>query len=145
MVEGAALEMLCGETHLGFESLTLRQTKQTTLVVVFFVLQSEWKGIRRTSGTEQQSGELLRPRATKRPQAREPNPYLAAKKPAKFRLVVFFYPSRQAWYIIAARSVVHIIKVGKPTLHLITRQRAFRLRLDDIQNFVLMICNSLRN
>ena len=26
-VEGAALEMLCGETHLGFESLTLRQTK----------------------------------------------------------------------------------------------------------------------
>ena len=24
MVEGAALEMLCGETHLGFESLTLR-------------------------------------------------------------------------------------------------------------------------
>ena len=26
VVEGAALEMLCGETHLGFESLTLRQT-----------------------------------------------------------------------------------------------------------------------
>ena len=26
MVEGAALEMLCGETHLGFESLTLRQS-----------------------------------------------------------------------------------------------------------------------
>ena len=25
MVEGAALEMLCGETHPGFESLTLRQ------------------------------------------------------------------------------------------------------------------------
>ena len=25
VVEGAALEMLCGETHLGFESLTLRQ------------------------------------------------------------------------------------------------------------------------
>ena len=26
-VEGAALEMLCGETHLGFESLTLRQKR----------------------------------------------------------------------------------------------------------------------
>ena len=26
VVEGAALEMLCGETHLGFESLTLRQS-----------------------------------------------------------------------------------------------------------------------
>lgn len=25
VVEGAALEMLCGETHPGFESLTLRQ------------------------------------------------------------------------------------------------------------------------
>ena len=25
VVEGAALEMLCGETHLGFKSLTLRQ------------------------------------------------------------------------------------------------------------------------
>ena len=28
MVEGAALEMLCGETHLGFESLTLRDQKK---------------------------------------------------------------------------------------------------------------------
>ena len=27
MVEGAALEMLCGAIHLGFESLTLRQQK----------------------------------------------------------------------------------------------------------------------
>ena len=28
MVEGAALEMLCGETHPGFESLTLRHIKR---------------------------------------------------------------------------------------------------------------------
>ena len=27
------LEMLCGETHLGFESLTLRQKKRPTLAV----------------------------------------------------------------------------------------------------------------
>ena len=27
MVEGAALEMLCGQNHLGFESLTLRHEK----------------------------------------------------------------------------------------------------------------------
>ena len=31
----------------------------------------------------------------------------------------------QAWHIITARSVVHIIKGGKPPLYLITRQRAF--------------------
>ena len=37
MVEGAALEMLCGETHLGFESLTLRQIKeQIPLWCLFF-------------------------------------------------------------------------------------------------------------
>ena len=29
MVEGAALEMLCGETHPGFESLTLRQKSKS--------------------------------------------------------------------------------------------------------------------
>ena len=28
VVEGAALEMLCGETHLGFESLTLRHCQE---------------------------------------------------------------------------------------------------------------------
>ena len=32
MVEGAALEMLCGETHLGFESLTLRQIITVILI-----------------------------------------------------------------------------------------------------------------
>ena len=32
MVEGAALEMLCGETHPGFESLTLRQ-KITVILI----------------------------------------------------------------------------------------------------------------
>ena len=36
-------------------------------------------------------------------------------------------------------AVVYIIKVGLPTLYLITRQRAFYLRLDDIQHSVLMI------
>ncbi len=30
MVEGAALEMLCGETHPGFESLTLRQKSKSS-------------------------------------------------------------------------------------------------------------------
>jgi hypothetical protein len=37
---------------------------------------------------------------------------------------------------------VHIIKGGEPPLYLITRQRAFCLRLDDIQHFVLVIYNA---
>jgi hypothetical protein len=37
---------------------------------------------------------------------------------------------------------VDIIKGGEPPLYLTTRQRAFPLRLDDIQQFVLMISNS---
>ena len=32
MVDGAALEMLCGETHIGFESLTLRH-KSTVILI----------------------------------------------------------------------------------------------------------------
>ena len=48
-----------------------------------------WGGIRRTSGTEQQSGGLLWPRATKRPQARESNPAGDAKK-KHFRRSAFF-------------------------------------------------------
>jgi hypothetical protein len=52
---------------------------------------------------------------------------------------VVFLSKPQAWRIIAARSVVHIIKGGTPPLYLITRQRAFSLRLDDMQCFALMI------
>ena len=48
----------------------------------------------------------------------------------------------QAWYIIAAQRAVYIIKGGEPPLYLITRQRAFFLRLDDIQHFVLVIYNA---
>jgi len=55
---------------------------------------------------------------------------------------IFVLSKPQAWHIIAARSVVYIIKGGEPPLYLITRQRASFLRLDDIQHFVLMICNS---
>ena len=41
---------------------------------------SELKRTRRTSGTEQQSGELLRPRATKRPQPRDSCPVWKSRK-----------------------------------------------------------------
>ena len=42
-------------------------------------------------------------------------------------------------------AVVYIIKGGLPPLYLITRQRVFSLRLDDIQCSALMICrNKLR-
>ena len=46
-------------------------------------------------------------------------PSAPAKKIDKFRLVDFL-SKPQAWYIIDARSAAYIIKVGKPTLYLIT-------------------------
>ena len=50
-VEGAALEMLCGETHLGFESLTLRQIKgKVTKVTLPFMLQ---KRVRDSKGRKE--------------------------------------------------------------------------------------------
>ena len=48
MVEGAALEMLCGETHLGFESLTLRQERRVIPSGIALLFYKEL-GIRKTS------------------------------------------------------------------------------------------------
>ncbi|MBQ8732760.1 MAG: hypothetical protein IJY82_08035, partial [Oscillospiraceae bacterium] len=51
-----------------------------------------------------------------------------------------FLSKPQAWHIITARSVVHIISpFGAVSHHALA---CIYLRLDDIQNFVLMICNS---
>ena len=50
---------------------------------------SELKRTRRTSGTEQQSGGLLRPRATKRPQAHESSPVVSTMKKALLRKSFF--------------------------------------------------------
>ena len=55
----------------------------------------------------------------------------------------FFYPSRQAWYIITRQRVYD--QHGKAVLYLITPLGVYIYRLDDIQNCVLMIFNSLRN
>ena len=51
----------------------------------------------------------------------------SAKKEVTFvyQKLLLFLSKPQAWHIIAARSAVHIIKVGKPTLYLITCQSAF--------------------
>ena len=71
------------------------------------------------------------------------NPSGRAKKSDKFRLVGFFYPSRQAWYIITRQRVYH--QHGIAVLYLITPLGVYFCRLDDIQNFVLMIYrNKLR-
>ena len=37
---------------------------------------------------------------------------------------IYFLSKSQTWHIIDARSAAYIIKVGLPTLYLITRQRA---------------------
>ena len=45
-----------------------------------------------------------------------------------------FYPLQKQWYIIA------VSRISSPKVHLINR-RLYHFRNDDIQNFVLMICN----
>ena len=66
------------------------------------------------------------------------NPSLSANKNRTFvyrQMFCFCLSKPQVWHIITARSVVYII----------TRQRVFSLRLDDIQCFALMIYrNKLR-
>ena len=52
----------------------------------------------------------------------------------------FFYPSRRLG--ISSPHNVRCISSAPLGLYLITRQRAFSLRLDEMQHFVLMICNS---
>ena len=52
----------------------------------------------------------------------------------------FFLSKPQAWHIIAAQRAVHIISpFGAVSHHALA---CIYLRLDDIQHFVLMICNS---
>ena len=67
---------------------------------------------------------------------------LLTKNTENFVLGIFL-SKPQAWYIIRRKSVYHQGRVAP--LYLITRQRAFFLRLDDIQTFGLMIYrNKLR-
>ncbi len=62
------------------------------------------------------------------------------KKQSKDCFFLWLLSKPQAWYIITARSVVHIISpIGAVSHH---ATACITLRLDDIQNFVLMICNS---
>ena len=53
---------------------------------------------------------------------------------------VFVYPSRRLG--ISSPHNVRCISSAPLGLYLITRQRAFSLRLDEMQHCVLMICNS---
>ena len=67
---------------------------------------------------------------------------LPAPKKNEAKASFFFYPSRRLG--ISSPHKVRRISSAPLGLYLITRQRAFFLRLDDIQHFVLMICNSYR-
>jgi len=68
---------------------------------------------------------MMLSRSIKR-ELRVQNPSLSANKKRTFVYQKFSFclSKPQAWHIIAARSVVYIIKGGKPPLYLITRQRA---------------------
>ena len=69
-------------------------------------------------------------------QVRFPSP---APKNSKSSDLEFFYPSRQAWYIIEGITRLlrvipsYIINNGKPLLYIITPSGVYFCRLDDIQ------------
>ena len=69
------------------------------------------------------------------------NPLLSAKKEVTFvyQKLLLFLSKPQAWYIITTQSCISPAPLG---LYIITRQRVYYLRLDEMQHCVLMICNS---
>ena len=70
------------------------------------------------------------------------NPTISTNKKGTFvyQKFLFCLSKPQAWHIIAARSVVYIISPFGAVSH--HAPACIYLRLDDIQHFVLMICNS---
>ena len=69
------------------------------------------------------------------------SPVIRSKKEVTFvyQKLLLFLSKPQAWHIITTQSWISSAPVG---LYLITRQRVYYLRLDDIQHFVLMIYNA---
>ena len=59
-----------------------------------------------------------------------------------YEVLNFFYPSRQAWYITMRQRVYHQRRQAAFVSHHTFRCVSKNCRLDDIQNFVSMICNS---
>ena len=77
------------------------------------------------------------------PKAGGSNPSGRAKKEVTFvyQKLLLFLSKPQAWHIIAAQRAVYIISpCGAGSHH---APACICLRLDDIQHFVLVICNSL--
>ena len=69
-------------------------------------------------------------------------PFGSTKKEVTFvyQKLLLFLSKPQAWHIITARSVVHIISPFGAVSH--HAPACILLRLDEMQHFVLMICNS---
>ena len=57
--------------------------------------------------------------------------------------VCIFLSKPQAWHIITARSAVYITNNGRAVVVSHHASACIFLRLDDIQHYVLMICNSV--
>ena len=69
-----------------------------------------------------------------------PTPSANKKRTFVYQKFSFCLSKPQAWYIIDARSAAYIISPFGAVSH--HAQACISLRLDDIQHFVLMICNS---
>ena len=120
-----------------------------TRVVILFVLIGCGIGIRTGRGSEWRASGTSEPRLTEeRSKAEIPLGFAVSRReripiPQKIRQVStcrIFYPSRRLG--ISSPREAWCISSAPLGLYLITRQRASCLRLDDIQHFVLVICNS---
>ena len=69
------------------------------------------------------------------------SPVLGAKKYTLERVCIFL-SKPQAWYIITERSTVYITNNGRAVVVSHHAPACIFLWLDDIQHYVLMICNS---
>ena len=69
------------------------------------------------------------------------SPAGGAKKYTLERVCIFL-SKPQAWYIIAAQRAVHITNNGRAVVVSHHAPACIFLWLDDIQHYVLMICNS---
>ena len=115
------VERHLAKVKVASSSLVIRSTKTKTLMCFRLYNRHHSQGVRQRSATPLSPVQI----------------WVVPPKNSKSPDLEFFYPSRQAWHIITTQSCI-----SSPKAYIITPSGVYICRLDDIQNFVLMICNS---
>ena len=116
MVEGAALEMLCGATHLGFESLTLRQKEKEHQKMLLFLFEHRYlgRGIRtgrRSSERKKYAGGIFfSPRENPTPSAKKKKSNGHFKDSKHFRSFGFSTSSAPSGHLLLKEKAFLLLK-----------------------------------